>query len=163
MKLLVLAATVAALCMVPGGESNAQTAKDVVGTWMLVSNVMDQGGKKVEPFGSNPKGIMVLDGNGRYIIAVLRAGLPKIASNNRTTGTTEENTAVVQGSNFHFGTYTVDEAGKTINFRIENSTFANWDGTEQKRPFTVSGDELKYTIATATAGGKAEVVWKRTK
>jgi len=89
--------------------------------------------------------------------------LPKFASNNSMRGTAEENAAVVQGSNTHFGTYSVDESGKTIHFRIETSTFANWNGTEQKRPFSLSGDQLKYTIATASGGGPAEVVWKRVK
>jgi hypothetical protein len=148
---------------VPAGKSSAQTAKDIVGTWTIVSNVTDQAGKKTEPYGPNPKGIMVLDSNGRYIIAVGRSDLPKFASNNRTTGSAEENAAVVHGSIFHFGTYSVNEADKTLNFRIETSTFANWDGTEQKRPFTVTGDELKYTIATGSGGGTVQVVWKRAK
>jgi hypothetical protein len=49
-----------------------------------------------------------------------------------------------------------------IIFRVESSTFPNWDGQEQKRALTVSGDELKYTL-TASVGGTATVVWKRVK
>jgi len=45
---------------------------------------------------------------------------------------------------------------------VENSTFPNWNGVEQKRPFTVTGDELKYSIATGSGGGTV-VVWKRSK
>jgi hypothetical protein len=163
--MLILGAVSAALMgmVVPAGMARAQSAKDLVGTWTIVSNVTDQAGKKVEPYGPTPKGTLVFDANGRYIIAVMRSDLPKVASNNRTTGTADENAAIVQGSNFHFGTYSVDEAGKAINFRIENSSFPNWDGAEQRRPFTLVGDELKYTIATATGGGTAQVVWKRAK
>jgi Lipocalin-like domain len=54
----------------------------------------------------------------------------------------------------------VNDADKTITFHIETSTFPNWNGTEQKRPFTVTGDELKWTTA-ASSGGSAEVVLKR--
>src|SRR6516165_8554938 len=158
----VLSAAFVALA-VPADTSSAQTAKDIVGTWTLVSNEADRGGRKVEPFGSNAKGILVLDANGHYVMAMARPGLPKFASNNSMRGTAEENAAVVQGSNTHFGTYSVDQSGKTIHFRIETSTFANWNGTEQKRPFSLSGDQLKYTIATASGGGTAEVVWKRVK
>ena len=158
----VLSAAFVALA-VPADKSSAQTAKDIVGTWTLISNQADQGGKRVEPFGPDAKGILVLDANGHYVIAVARPGLPKFASNNSMTGTAEENAAVVQGSNTHFGTYWVDESGKTIHFRIETSSFANWDGTEQKRPFSVSGDQLKYTIAAASGSGSADVVWKRVK
>jgi hypothetical protein len=141
----------------------AQTAKDVVGTWTMVSNVTEQGGKKTEPYGTNPRGIMVLDANGRYVLTVTRPGLPQFGSNNRMTGTAEENAAIIQGSISHFGTYSVSEADKTINFRIETSTFPNWDGVEQKRSFTLTGDELKYTIATGSGGGTVQVVWKRAK
>ena len=80
----------------------------------------------------------------------------------RIEGTPEENKAVVQGSISHFGRYTVNDADKTITFHIETSTFPNWNGTEQKRPFTVTGDELKWTTA-ASSGGSAEVVLKRAK
>jgi hypothetical protein len=153
----------ASALILPAGKASAQTAKDVVGTWTMVSNVTDQSGKKIEPFGANPKGIMVLEASGRYVLAVSRAGLPKLASNSRASATAEENAAVVQGSIFHFGTYTVDEAGKTITFRIETSSFANWNGIEQKRAFIVTGDQLKYTIPESSIGGVSEVVWERTK
>ena len=72
----------------------------------------------------------------------------------------EENKAVVQGSIAHFGRYVVNEADKTLVFQIETSTFPNWNGVEQKRPFTLTEDELKWTTA-ASSGGTAEVVLKR--
>jgi hypothetical protein len=141
----------------------AQTAKDLAGTWTLVSVVAEQGGNKTEPFGPHPKGILMVDANDRYVIAIARAGLPKVASNNRTTGTPEENKAIVGGSITHFGTLAVNAADKTITFKIETATFPNWDGTEQKRAFTVTGDELTYTVPAASGGGTATTVWKRAK
>ena len=145
------------------GEVCAQTAKDLAGTWTLVSVVAEQGGNKTEPFGPHPKGILMVDANDRYVIAIARAGLPKVASNNRTTGTPEENQAIVGGSITHFGTLAVNAADKTITFKIETATFPNWDGTEQKRAFTVTGDELTYTVPAASGGGTATTVWKRAK
>ena len=145
------------------GDAFAQTAKDLAGTWTLVSNVTEQSGNKTDTFGPNPKGILTVDANGRYVIAFARADLPKVASNNRTTATPEENKAIVGGSLTHFGTLSVNAADKTFTFKIETSTFPNWDGTEQKRPFTVTGDELTYTVPAAPGGGTATVVWKRAK
>src|SRR5215216_575655 len=84
------------------GEVFAQTAKDLAGTWMLVSNVTEQGGNKTDTYGPNPKGILTVDANGRYVLAIVRVGLPKVASNNRTTATPEENKAIVGGSVTHF-------------------------------------------------------------
>jgi hypothetical protein len=145
------------------GAVFAQTAKDLVGTWTLVSNVTEQGGNKIDTYGPNPKGILTVDANGRYVLAIVRAGLPKVASNNRTTATPEENKAIVQGSLTHFGTLSVNAADKTMTFKIETATFPNFDGTEQKRPFTVTGDELTFTVAAASGGGTVTAVWKRAK
>ena len=111
--------------LLSAGEVFAQTAKDLVGTWTLVSNVTEQGGNKTDTFGPNPQGILTVDANGRYVLAIVRAGLPKVASNNRTTATPEENKAIVQGSITHFGTISVNAADKTMTFKIETSTFPN--------------------------------------
>jgi Lipocalin-like domain len=158
--------TLGLLCLgvvLSAGAVCAQTAKDLAGTWTLVSVVTEQGGNKTEPFGPNPQGILMVEANGHYVLAIARAGLPKVASNNRTTGTPEENKAIVGGSIAHFGTLAVNAADKTITFKIETATFPNWDGTEQQRAFTVTGDELTYTVPAASGGGTATTVWKRAK
>ncbi len=143
--------------------ASAQTAKDLVGAWTLVSdeNVRPDG-SRVQAMGPNPQGFLIFDADGRYSLQLLRPGRPKFASNNRMEGTSEENKAAVQGANPHWGTYSVNEADKTIVFKIEHAFFPNWEGTEQKRPFTITGDLLKYT-ATASTGGIAELVWRRAK
>ena len=145
------------------GEVCAQTTKDLAGTWTLVSVVTEQDGNKTDTFGPHPKGILMVDANGRYVLTLVRADLPKVASNNRTTATPEENQAIVGGSITHFGTLAVNAADQTITFKIETATFPNWDGTEQKRAFTVTGDELTYTVPAASGGGTATTVWKRAK
>ena len=61
-------------------------------------------------------------------------------------------------------TYAVSEADRTINLHVEGSTFPNWAGTDQKRPFTLTGDELRYiNTAPSVGSGSAEVVWRRVK
>jgi len=145
------------------GAVCAQTVKDLAGTWTIVSNVNEQDGKKTDTFGPHPTGSLIVDANGRYILVIARADLPKVASNNRTTATPEENKAIVQGSITHFGTVSVNAADKTITFKIETATFPNWDGTEQKRVFTVTGDELQYTVPASSVGGTTTMVWQRAK
>jgi hypothetical protein len=145
------------------GDAFAQTAQDLVGTWTPVSAINEQGGDKTDTYGPQPKGILTVDANGRYVLVIARADLPKVASSNRTKATPEENKAIVQGSIAHFGTLSVNAADKTITFKIETSLFPKWDGTEQKRPFTVTGDELTYTVPSTSGGGTATVVWKRAK
>ncbi len=154
MSLLISAATSIA------GHAFGQSAKDIAGSYAIVSVTVVHGDKKIEPFGPSPKGVMMLDANGRYVVTLMRPELPKFASNNRNTGTADENKAIVAGSFTHFGTYSVTDG--SIIFHLENSTFPNWDGEEQRRALTVSGDELSYTL-TSTIGGTATVVWKRAK
>jgi len=135
----------------------------IVGTWTYSAvDIVGADGSRTPLYGPNPAGLAVFDSNGHYILMTARRGQAKFASNNRNEGTPDENKAVVQGSIAHFGTYTVIDADKTIVFHIETSTFPNWNGTEQKRPVVVNGDELRWTTP-ASSGGSAEVVLKRAK
>jgi len=144
------------------GPASAQGAKDLVGTWQLVSNVITKDGKKTDQFGANPHGVLFFTGNGRYVLSIVRDGLPKFSGGGRMNGTPAENQAIVQGSISHFGTYSVD--GGKIVFHVEHATFPNWDGGTQARPFKLSGDDLSFFVAAASAGGgSSEVVWKRMK
>ena len=163
MNKIVLAIAALVIGLVSTGAAVAQTAKDFVGTWTLVSSITEQGGNKSDTFGPNAKGVLVYDGSGRYVITFVGANLPKFASNNRATGTADENKAIVGGSLTHFGTYAVNEADKSFTFRVESATFPNWDKTEQKRSFVITGDELKYTTPTGSAGGTISLTWKRAK
>ena len=109
----------------------SQSANDVVGTWTLVSSIVVQDGKEIDQFGPDAKGMMSLDAGGRFMLTIIGAGLPKFASNNRATGTPEENKAVVGKSIAVFGTYSINVADKIMTFRLETATFPNWNGTEQ--------------------------------
>lgn len=84
-------------------------------------------------------------------------------SGNRSTGTADENKAVVAGSLAHFGTYVVDEADKSFTFQIERATFPNWEGKNNKRSFVITGDELRFTDPHASGGGVAMTIFQRAK
>ncbi len=150
----------------PGSAAGQQKslAERLIGTWTYVAvDTVRPDGSRVPLYGPNPQGVAMFDGNGHYQLLTSRAGLPKFASNDRMQGTADEYKAVVQGSIAHFGRYTVDETGKTITFEIETSTFPNWNGTVQKRPFSLEGDELRWRTPASSGGGIAEVVLKRAK
>ena len=149
----------------PGGTMAQQKSlkEQIVGSWSLVAvDTLQPNGTRSPLFGPNPKGIVVFDPGGHYAIAITSSDLPKFASNNRNTGTAEENKAVVQGTLAHFGTYTIDEANHSYTLHIESSSFPNWSGTEQKRgPVTLVGDDLKWINPGSSGGGSTENVWKR--
>src|SRR3954466_4351898 len=163
LRLIVPVAAVSALLSstaAPGAE--AQTARDLVGTWTLVSTVTQQGGTKTDTFGPDPSGTLIFGSDGHYALIFLRRDLPKVLSNNRISQTAEESRAIAKGSIAHFGTYAVDETGKFFVFHIESSTFPNWNGAEQRRPFSLSGDKLTYTSPGST-GVATQVVMRRAK
>lgn len=145
--------------------ANKLSQRDLVGIWALVSvdNIYPDS-TRVHPYGEGPKGLLVFDEQGRYAIQILKAVRPKVVSGDKNKCTPEEYVALVQGSNAHFGQYTVDQAANTITFHIEHASFPNWEGTQQQRSCTYTGRELKYVVTQTTQGGVsvvAEVAWRR--
>ena len=139
-------------------------ATPLVGTGRLavVDNLLPDG-SRVHLYGPNPSGLLMFDAEGNYSLQIVSAGRPKFAANDKGKGTTDEYRAAVQGSNAHFGKYVLNETEGTITFRIEHASYPNWEGTEQKRSFTLTEDRLKYTVPAPTTGGGAvgEVEWTR--
>ncbi len=137
--------------------------KQLVGTWSFVSST----GKSADGsplWGSNPRGLLVFAENGRYSSFIGRSGRSKYASNNRLKGTPEEHKATVQGSIASFGTYTINEKDKSFTVRFEGSTYPNLEGTEQTRPVTIKGDELRIHNPSPTFGGPpTDLLYKRAK
>jgi len=146
--------------------SQQKSLKDqLVGTWTFVSAIdVHKDGTRSDRWGASPKGILMFDGNGRYALMIMRSDLPKFAANTSDQGTADESKAVLKGLIVHFGTYSVNEADKTLTTRIEGSSFPNLSGRDQKRIITsLTTDELKYTNPATATGTTAEAIWKRAK
>jgi hypothetical protein len=108
--------------------------EQITGAWTLVSNdSFAADGTKHQLFGSNPRGILLLDASGRYSQIIVSPDVPKFKINNRLKGTPEENTAAVHGTTATFGAWSIDEASKTITVRYEGGMFPNQAGTDSKR------------------------------
>ena len=154
-----------------GALAQQKPNKDqLIGAWtLLLDDGIKPDGTQVPIFGPNPVGTLIFTSNGRYSLQIMRVvNRAPFVSNNRETGRADENKAVAQGTISHFGTYTVDDAGKTINSRIEGSLFPNWENTSQKRLVTaLTDDVLTYRNPTSSTPGQgfthAELVWKRLK
>jgi len=157
LSILALAAT----ALMSAEDGKPVTTKQLVGTWKVVSVTNERDGKKTDGFGPNPYGITIFDRHGNFARVETRSDLPKFASNNRQTGTPNENQAVMQGSIAYFGTYSCNAAEKTCTYHIQASTFPNWVGVDQKRVFTLVGDELREVNPVASIAGTAVLVWKR--
>jgi len=153
-----------------GEPALAQSAKtlreQLIGTWTFVlAEVTAADGSRSLPFGDTPRGILIFTPDGHFAQIHVASDVPKIASNNRLTGTPEEYKAINQRSLSVFGTYTVDEEKRTVTYHITASTFPNWQGVSQTRSIeTLTGEEFKNTNPAVAGGrGSASNLYKRAK
>src|SRR3982750_4921159 len=159
-------ATLAVGCLLSGTAFGQQkSAKDaIVGAWSLVSvtSEMDDG-KKGEPFGPSPKGVIIFSNDGHFSLFQSRAEIPKIAANDRAKATPEEAQAIVASSIAYYGTYAIDEATKVMTVNLATSTFANVAAVpNQKRVITaLTADELKFDNPRTPSGVTLRTAWKR--
>src|SRR5260221_1437023 len=160
--LLALALSAGAAAAQPANSLKAQ----IVGTWnFTVAEVVAPDGKKSFPFGETPKGILILTADGRFAQIHVAGDVPKIASNNRMTGTPEEYAGIMKRSLSAFGTYTVDGDKKTVTYAIVSSSFPNWEGEAQTRNIDkLTDDEFVNTNPNVGGGrGSASNFYRRVK
>ena len=161
------ALAVLGLGFLPGSAvSQQKSLKDqLVGTWTLVSATQaTKEGVKSDRWGPNPRGRATFEADGRYSFMIFRSDVPKFASNNMNQVTAEESKAAIQGMTANYGTWSIDEATKTLTTNIEASSSPNLNGGTQKRIITsITADELKYTNPASQIGTVDDVVWNRAK
>jgi hypothetical protein len=152
------ATTVLGLALLPSSLAAQQGTlkQQLVGTWTLVSCDIKQ------PYCVSPNGTLMLDASGRYAQLIAAGGRPKTATSavNRTEVKPEEYKAIAQGLLANFGTWSVNEADKTVATHVEGALFPNVEGTDINLTVSLVGDELKTVGANPAAGG---TVWRRSK
>src|SRR5262245_12607233 len=159
------AALLLAMLPSPVVAQSAQRLKEqLIGTWTFVrAEITAADGGKSFPFGETPKGLVIFTPDGHFAQIHVASDIPKIASNNRLTGTPEEYKAINQRSLSLFGTYTVDEDKKTVTYQIAASTFPNWEGQAQTRTIErLTAEEFINTNPAVSGGrGSASNLYKR--
>jgi hypothetical protein len=132
-------------------QGEKTSAKDlIVGSWsLMIADDLGKEGNKVPGFGPLPNGTAMFGGDGRYSLELTRSSgsEPPLRCS---------------------GTYTLDDAGKTITLRVDQSSQANWRGTTQTGKLNfLTSDYLGWTqstplVASADFTG-AELIWRRAK
>lgn len=138
--------------------------KQFVGTWSLIAvENTNADGSKILPYGENPVGLLLFTDAGDYAIQILKATRPKVAAADKNKATPDENLALVQGNNSHFGTFTVHPEKHTITFNVQHAFYPNWEGHVQVRSYKLENNMLRYVVTNTTNGGAitATVVWKK--
>jgi hypothetical protein len=122
----------AALVLLPTAIVAQQKSlkEQVQGPWSMVScNSTDTKGEKVD-YCSNPKGILILAGNGNYASTTL-------AGNRKDLN--------APGVAVNFGTWSVNEADKTLTLHFVGAYNPVNEGRDIKLNISLSGEELKLS------------------
>lgn len=127
--------------------AQAQSAKDLVGSWRLVSTANTNAqGNKVEPFGPHPLGSYTFDATGHFTQVIVPG----------ENGSTASVLAA-------FGDYTVTNDGKTLVRYILGSQDSSVVGEDLPVNFTLANDQMTVSNSSPSVNSSAhaESVWKR--
>ena len=130
---LIAGVTVSILAALP---ASAQSIKDqIVGTWAMDSNVEEYADGKKISWDPGAKGMLMLDSSGHFTQVLAEIGNRKKVEGNPALNPVGKMIA-------YFGTYTVNEADKTVTYKIIGASFPSWDGIEQTRVVSVDATKL---------------------
>ena len=154
---------IAALALMVIAISSPVRAADsdsLIGNWKLISWQVVVGDETQNPFGTHPKGYLILTREGRAVAIT--------TADNRKTGSGDaERTALHKSMLAYTGKYRI-EGGDFIT-TVDVSWNEIWNGTEQKRHYKIEGDRLFIESAPAPSilfPGKTDfrrIVWEREK
>jgi hypothetical protein len=143
-------------------------ASQFIGTWKMVSvEERKPNGEIVEPrYGAHPSGYIMYDATGHVAVQIMKPGRARFASNDAAQATTAEAKSAFDGYGAYFGTYEINEAEGYVVHHVEGSVFPNYVGSDQKRGFELSGDQLILKPPPRQVDGEqhiTRVTWQRVK
>lgn len=122
------------------------TPAGLVGTWKLVTyEDRPAQGPAVYPYGEKPRGLLIYDATGHMSIQIMTVPHPKVASGDETKVTPREKAALYDAYAAYFGTYSVDSKRGVVIHHVEADLYDVFIGTDQERPFELTGDRLTLT------------------
>lgn len=132
------------------------------GTWTLVAaDKRLPDGSTTRDYGEHPKGRLVVDAQGRYSLQIFKSERRRFAADGKADGSADEFRSAVMGSSTHYGAMAIDERAGVLVFSIEGASFPNWEGTTQRRQYTLDGAELRYEVPPRADGSIPVSVWHR--
>ncbi|ELR73056.1 hypothetical protein C900_00136 [Fulvivirga imtechensis AK7] len=139
-------------------------AKDVIGTWKLVSwTFKNEHGKEVNYFGTNPAGILMYTESGYMSVHIMKENRTKFKSEGMYDGTSEEITEAFKTYFAYFGKF-IESAPGVLRHTVEGGTFPNWLGNVEERYGKIMGNKLVLSTPPIHTEGRDivfDVVWQR--
>jgi len=132
------------------------------GTWVLVAaDKILPGGERTQDYGKSPKGRLTIDAQGRYSLQIFKSERLAFASGEKANGSAAEYESAALGCSTHYGTIVADAEQHILTFKIEGASFPNWEGTSQKREYTLKDGVLSYRVPPRADGSIPVSVWKK--
>lgn len=145
-----------------GDDATHSTPSPLEGVWTLVAaEVLHPDGSVENDYGASPKGMLIVDAEGRYSLQIMKSERKAFVSASKAEGTPEEFKQAVMGSSTHFGTVRANLAERTLSFAISGSSFPNWEGQIQTRSYEHSGNVLTYKVPPRPNGDVPISTWRR--
>lgn len=145
--------------------AQSQSGPSLLGTWRLVSyEACDSEGRVQYPLGEKVSGLLVYDAGGNMSAHVMRNDLPRFAANDPARGTDVELRAAFDGYGSYFGTYTIDDAKRTVTHHVRGAWYPNWIGQDQIRHFKFDGSRLLLSTPPLVWDGQSfeyVLTWER--
>lgn len=141
----------------------------LVGAWRLVSiEERDADGRLVTPldYGPEPIGLLIYTATGQMSAQAMRRGRAHLPSDDVHLAPAEQAKAALVGYNAYFGRYEVRPQESLVIHHVEGSMIPNWEGGQQPRRFTLTGDRLILEPPTIQAAGQKRtrrLTWERVK
>ena len=123
---------------------------------------MTQSGKRY-PYGTDPRGILILEAIGRYAVVQGRIDRPKLKSAVCREVTKEEFGAAALDFAANFGTWAVN-ADKALVRRLEGALNPNFEGTVTTATINLVGDQLRLSgELNQVTNERIDAVYRRAK
>jgi catechol 1,2-dioxygenase len=149
------------------GQSTAQTASPLVGTWQLVSRIDrdPKGGVVSETsLGDAPLGYLIYDAAGHVAAQLAARDRPATVCDTVLGPVEANNNANISGYTAYFGRYQVDTTAGIVIHQLEGALAPRDAGRRLSRRFQVIGDTLTIQFEP---GGSADtrrtrtLIWRR--
>ena len=138
---IVASAAIAALVLLPNPTTAQEKTlkQQIQGPWSLAScNNTNAKGEKSVNCANNPRGILILAGNGNYAGTTIAGG---------------RKNAEAPGVADNFGTWSVNEADKTVTLHFVGAFNPVNEGKDLKLNISLNGEEMRVTGDLSTIGG----------
>lgn len=153
-------AALALLVVAISSPVRAADSASLIGNWKLISWQVVIGDETQNPFGTHPKGYLILTREGRAVAIT--------TADNRKPGPGDAERAALHKSMLAYtGKYRIE--GDDFITTVDVSWNELWNGTEQRRHYKIEGDRLFIESAPAPSilyPGKIDfrrIVWEREK